>query len=71
MLVREARAVGARRRESAGGEERRGREVSRLAHPLAAGMTFRVEDEERDSARNVPRLVNGFDTKKRIRSICL
>lgn len=39
--------------------------MSRLAHPLAAGMTFRVEDEERDGARNVPRLVNGFDTKKK------
>lgn len=39
--------------------------------PFAAGMTFRVEDEERENARNVPRLVNGFDTKKRIRLICL
>lgn len=55
MLVREARAVGARRRKGAGGEKRRGREVSRLAHPLAAGMTFRVEDEERDSARGTCR----------------
>lgn len=34
-------------------------------------MTFRVEDEEMESARNVLRLVNGFDTKKRIRLICL
>lgn len=60
-----------RERESAGGEKKREREVSRLVHPLAAGVTFRVEDEERDSAWNVPRSVNSFDTKKRIRSICL
>lgn len=58
------------RRKIEGGRKR-GRQASCLAYPLPAGVTFRVEDEELESARNVPRLVNGFDTKKRIRLICL
>lgn len=38
---------------------------------FATGVTFKMEDEEMESTWNVPRLVNGFEAKKRIRLICL
>jgi len=51
-------------------EDRRKREVSRLAHPLPQSDAWgqRMKSER---VQSVPRLVNGFDMKKRIRLICL